>query len=309
MSAIHLKDSSPGVQFLFSLLIVIASWLIFQLLALLTGALIFDVGLNDIQSALNDYNDPVNIAYQKYLQSVISIGMFVAAPLAIAFSLSDNSIKFFRLDYYPGHTVAFLVALLMILSLPMNNYFTYLNGLLELPGPFSGVQEYMVDKETRTQQVFERFLNVSGIGALLVNILVIAIIPAIGEELLFRGVLQKIFIRWTNNIFLGVLITSLVFAVLHFQFLSVLPRFILGMILGYIFVWTRSLWMPVIAHFVNNALAVVYFHLMYNNKIGEGIENVGKPENEPVYAMLSIGIVLVLLFVIRRLMLEKTNTN
>ncbi len=303
----YLKDSRPAIQFLFSLLIVLASWLIFQLLAILTGAFFFDVGLNEIQPALNDYKDPVYIAYQKYLQSVISIGMFVVAPLAIAYSLSNNSLRYFRLDYYPGHSVAFLVGLLMILSLPMNNYFTYLNGLLDLPGAFSGVQEYMEDKENRAQQVFERFLNVSGIWPLLINILVIGIIPAIGEELLFRGVLQKIFIKWTNNIFLGVFITSLAFAILHFQFLSVLPRFILGMILGYIFVWTRSLWMPIIAHFVNNSLAVVYYHLMYNDKIGEGIENVGKPENDPVYAILSITIVAVLLFVIRRIMIERSS--
>ncbi|MFW5645091.1 MAG: CPBP family intramembrane glutamic endopeptidase [Bacteroidota bacterium] len=303
----YLNDSRPAMHFLFSLLIVLASWLVFQLLALLTGAFFFDVGIQEIQAALNDYQDPVNIAYQKYLQSVISLGMFVVAPLIIAFSLSDNILKYFRLDYYPGHSVAFLIALVMTLSLPMNNYFTYLNGQLSLPEGFSGIQDYMEDKEQQAQQVFERFLNVRGIWPLLINILVIGIIPSIGEELLFRGVLQKIFIKWTKNAFLGVFITSLAFAILHFQFLSVLPRFVLGLILGYMFVWTRSLWMPIIAHFVNNTLAVVYYHLMYNNKIGEGIENVGKPENDPVYAILSIVIVSVLLFVIRRIMIEKAN--
>lgn len=304
----YLKDSKPSLQFLFSLLIVLASWLVFQLLALLSGAILFGVSLSEIQPALNDSVDPVNIAYQKYLQSVISLGMFVVAPLTIAYSLSSNSIKgYLKLDYYPGHSVALLVAIIMILSLPMNNYFTYLNGQLDLPQGFSGIQDYMEDQENRAYKVFERFLNVTGVGPLLINLLVIGVIPAIGEELLFRGVLQKIFIRWTRNAFFGVLITSIAFAVLHFQFLSVLPRFVLGMILGYIFVWTRSLWMPIIAHFVNNALAVIYYHLMYNNKIGEGIEHVGKPENDQIYAILSIVIVIILLFVIRRIMLEKSS--
>jgi hypothetical protein len=301
----YLRDSGPGSQFLFSLLIVFASWLIFQLLALLTGAWIFDVGIQEIQTALNDYKDPVNISYQKYLQSVISLGMFVIAPLAIAYFISRDISGFLKTDYYPGNSVALLITFLMILSLPMNNYFTYLNGLMDLPGIFSGLQNYMEDKESQAQHVFERFLNVSGMWPLIINLVVIGVIPAIGEELLFRGVLQNIFIRWTKNTFLGVLITSFAFAALHFQFLSVLPRFILGMILGYIFVWTRSLWMPIIAHFVNNALAVVYYHLYYNDLIGEGIEHVGKPEYNSFYAILSILVVAVFLFVIRRVMKEK----
>ena len=305
----YFKDSSPGLQFVFSLLLVLAAWLVFQLVALLTGALFFNIGLRDIQMVMSDLSNPVFISYQKYLQAVISMGMFILAPLAIAYSLSENSRRFLKLDYYPKHTVAFLVSLLMILSLPMNNYFTYLNNLLNLNDISPGIQQYIEEMEVKAGDLFERFLNVNGIWPLLLNIFVIAVIPAIGEELLFRGVLQKIFINWTKNVFLGVLITSIAFALLHFQFLSVLPRFVLGMVLGYMFVWTRSLWMPILAHFVNNALAVVYYYLMYNGYIGEGIEHVGKPDARPVYALLSTAIVLIILFVVRRMMRDKLSRS
>jgi membrane protease YdiL (CAAX protease family) len=197
----------------------------------------------------------------------------------------------------------------MILALPMNNFFTHINNLLDLRESLPGIQEYLEDAELKAEQLFESFLNVSGMGPLIINLLVVAVVPAIGEELLFRGVLQDLFIRWSKNIFLGVLITSLVFALLHFQFLSVLPRFVLGMILGYIFVWTRSLWMPVLAHFINNALAVVYYHLLYKGTIERGIENVGKPDHDPVYAILSVVIIGILLFVIRRIMKDKINPS
>jgi len=290
---------------MFSLMIILASWLVFQLLSILSGALIFDVGLKDIQTVMNDYENPVSIAYQKYIQSIISTGMFIIGPLIIAMALSSDIRKYLKINFYPGHTVTFLVCLLMVLSLPMNNFFTYLNNLIDLNEVFPSAQEYMEDMEVRAEGLFERFLSVSGIWPLLVNIFVVAVVPAVGEEVLFRGVLQNIFIRWTKNTFLGVLITSLAFALLHFQFLSVLPRFVLGMVLGYIFVWTRSLWMPIIAHFVNNAFAVVYYYFMYNGSLGDRLENMGKPYNDPAYAFLSAVIILILLFVIRIIMKDK----
>jgi membrane protease YdiL (CAAX protease family) len=307
MRRVILRDSSPGLQFVFSLLIVVAAWLVFQLVALLTGALLYNIGFSEIQNVLTNYDNPVYISYQKYVQSVISTGMFIIAPLTIAFTFSNNIFNYLKLNYFPGITLTFLAGLLMILSLPMNNYFTYLNNLLNLEGIFPTLQSYFEDMEVRAENVFEGFLNVDSIWLLLVNILVVAVIPAIGEELLFRGVLQKIFIRWTKNTFIGVVITSIAFAMLHLQFLSVLPRFILSMVLGYMFVWTKSLWIPIIAHFVNNALAVIYYYAIYNGKIGDGIEHIGQPDNAPVYALLSMVIVIILMFVIRRMMRDRIN--
>lgn len=296
-----MQDSRPGIQFVFVLLVFIAAWLIFQLFALLTGALIFNIRFSEITNVLTDYDNPVYVSYMKYIQTVLSTGMFIIAPLAIAFTLSDNIFKYLKLDHFPRFSIISLVSLVMVLSLPMNNYFTYLNNLLNLESISPTIQDYFENLEIEAENMFERFLDVRGMGSLLINIVIVAVIPALGEELMFRGVLQKIFIRWTKNTFIGVLITSLAFAVMHMQFLSVLPRFVLGMVLGYMFVWTRSLWMPILAHFVNNALAVIYYYAMYNDMIGKGIDELGKPGNTTVYAFLSMVIVVILMFVIRRI--------
>lgn len=306
MRRVILKDSNPALQFVYTLLIFVAAWLVFQVIALLSGALIYKIGFSEIQTVLSDYDNPLFVSFQKYIQAVISTGIFIVGPLVVAFTLSNNIFKFLKVDYFPGGTVTFLVSLVMILSLPMNNYFTYLNNLLDLEGISPSLQNYFEEMEIRAENIYKRFLNVQGIGLLLINILIVAVIPSIGEELLFRGILQKIFIRWTKSTFAGVLITSLTFAFLHLQFLSVLPRFVLGMVLGYMFVWTKSLWMPIIAHFVNNALAVIYYYAIYNGMIGDGIEHIGQPDYAPVYAMLSIVIVILLLFVIRRIMRDRT---
>ena len=98
---------------------------------------------------------------------------------------------------------------------------------------------------------------------LVFNLLVIAIIPAIGEELFFRGYLQQKLIKWNRSPHIGIIITAILFSIIHFQFSGLIPRFILGVLLGYIFYWSSSLWIPIIAHFVNNAQVLI---IAYVNK-------------------------------------------
>jgi membrane protease YdiL (CAAX protease family) len=86
---------------------------------------------------------------------------------------------------------------------------------------------------------------------------VIALIPAIGEELLFRGVIQGSIFKNTN-IHVAVLLTSIIFSAFHLQFYGFLPRMVLGILLGYSLAWSGSLWLPVLIHFINNGAAVVF---------------------------------------------------
>ena len=89
------------------------------------------------------------------------------------------------------------------------------------------------------------------------NLVIIAALPAIGEELIFRGVFQKILQNLFRSGHLSVWFTSFLFSAIHFQFYGFLPRFILGLIFGYLFLWSRNIWLPVIAHFINNAVPTV----------------------------------------------------
>jgi uncharacterized protein len=85
----------------------------------------------------------------------------------------------------------------------------------------------------------------------------LAVIPAIGEELIFRGVFQKIFYDLFKSGHLAIWVTAFAFSALHFQFFGFIPRFILGLVFGYLFYWSGTLWLPVISHFVNNAVPVI----------------------------------------------------
>jgi membrane protease YdiL (CAAX protease family) len=94
-----------------------------------------------------------------------------------------------------------------------------------------------------------------------INLIMIAVLPALGEEFIFRGVFQKIFCRLFGSGHIAIWITAFIFSFVHLQFFGFLPRFILGLLFGYLFYWSRTLWLPVIAHFVNNAVPtfIAYF--------------------------------------------------
>jgi membrane protease YdiL (CAAX protease family) len=279
---------------------VIAFWIIFQMLSLLSGMLIFSYDFSEILVAFENLDEAQNLALLKYIQAGTSIGMFILASLVSAYFISDNPVSFLKLDRIPGWFIIVIVCILIVITLPMNNYLTYLNGKLQVPEGIYWLQEYFERKEGEMENIMVKFLKVSGPVPLLINIFVIALIPAIGEELLFRGIVQPLASKGFRSIHAGVILTAFLFGILHFQFLSFLPRFVLGILLGYIYLYTASLWMPILAHFVNNGLAVVFYYMYYSGQTGDQLEDMGTPGHAPFYTFISIILVVMLLYFLRK---------
>ncbi len=210
------------MQFLFAMLVFIASWLVFQLFALFSGLLIYGVGLHEVTSVILNPATPVQLAFLKYLQTVMSLGMFAVSALVTAYCINNRPLHFLGLDRAPETGIFLLVALLVLLSLPLNNYLTYINNKLSFGGNMQWLQDYIVKKESSVNGLMEKFLGVSGVIPLLVNIFVIAVVPAIGEELLFRGIAQSLFVKWIRNVHAGIFLTALLFRIFPFP-VPVLP--------------------------------------------------------------------------------------
>ena len=117
--------------------------------------------------------------------------------------------------------------------------------------------DWLMKFDVNSEAIVIAFLQMDTVWDLFYTILVIAIVPAIGEELLFRGYLQQKFGNWLRNPHIAILTTALLFSAIHFHFQGMVPRFILGVLLGYLFYWSNSLWLPILGHFVNNAQAVI----------------------------------------------------
>ncbi|UYQ92725.1 CPBP family intramembrane metalloprotease [Chitinophaga horti] len=122
------------------------------------------------------------------------------------------------------------------------------------------VGDTLVNLEKEAEEQTKRLLYMPNVGSLIVNLLMVAAIPALAEELFFRGAMQPIVTKVVRNGFVAVIITSVIFSAIHMQFLTFLPRFGLSIILGCIYLISGNLWLSIIAHFCNNALSVILFY-------------------------------------------------
>lgn len=210
--------------------------------------------------------------------------LFILTPLVAQFLLWKDSTKK-TLQLTVPHLPVLLWGMAAIVSVsPLIDLLSTWNQGLHLPESMKAVEQWMINSEKAAEITTNQLLNTSSWGGFIMNILIIAIMAGIGEELLFRGILQKILINWTRNTHLGILCAAIIFSAIHFQFFGFFPRMILGMVLGYLYVWSKSIWVPIIAHALNNALTVTFTPNTFN-KGNEFIETVSGTQNNVWYAL------------------------
>jgi membrane protease YdiL (CAAX protease family) len=171
---------------------------------------------------------------------------------------------------------------------------------MQFPEWLSGVEKWMQNAEENAAELTEAFLKVETTGGLIFNLFMIAFLPAIGEELLFRGVIQRIFTRMTKNYHWGIWIAAFLFSALHIQFYGFVPRLLLGVLFGYLLIWSGSMWLPIVAHFVNNGFAVIAMYLVDKNIVNPKVENIGSSSDEFVAIGLSLVVVVLLMVLIKK---------
>lgn len=268
------NDDFPVAQLGMTILVALTSVITFTLLALLFAVPLFGVSSGNLFD-LTNLSNPKNIPILKYIQIIQSTSLFIIPPIILGKIFIGNSTEYLHINRLPKINQMALVFLLMIVSLPVINMVAELNSMIKFPEFMSSIENYLQRTEKEAEAITEAFLKVTTIKGLCINLLMIGVIPAIGEEFLFRGVLQRIFSNWTKSTHWGIIISALIFSAIHMQFYGFFPRFLLGALLGYLFVWSGSLWLPILAHFVNNALAVIAYYLVSIKIIDEKVVNIG----------------------------------
>lgn len=239
----------------------------FLLFALLMGTFLgasLALGLGHLwglegMTALNQPGPEPDLSYRQYLRLANGLSHLCTFTLAgWAFAR-----YFWGADY--GQQLGFrqpirlhnavLGVLLMASSFPFIQLLYYLNRQLPLP-------DTLTQMEASAEQMLQAILQMDRPGELLLNLAVMAVLPAIGEELIFRGLLQKRLERYFQQGTIAIWITAFLFSAIHLQFEGFLPRMFLGALLGYLFYWSKNLWIPIFAHFVFNGSQVVgqYFY-------------------------------------------------
>ena len=182
------------------------------------------------------------------------------------------------LDRAPSWLAITIVIVFYVISLPAMNWLVEMNKAMSLPSWMAGIEQAMRAAEDSAAEVTQEMLNINSVGQLILCVLVVGVMAGLSEEMLFRGAL----LRTMQDSRLGnhavVWITAFLFSALHMQFYGFVPRMLLGVWLGYLFVWTGSLWVPIIAHTLNNSTVVLMSYLSNKGVIPEGFgDNLGLP--------------------------------
>jgi len=294
-----LENISPWAKLLLLSAFLVLSALLTSLLGLLIGKFYFETDLASLADYLANPTTDRQVYFLKFYQLINQIGVFFIPVIIFALFVSRSVSRYFSLDQPPNTTNLLIMGVVVFTMLPFVNFLGELNQGMQMPDSLKWVEEWMREMEDQAALITDAFLRTSSIGGLMVNLLIVALVPAIGEELLFRGALLKLFAQITRNIHLSVLITSLLFAAIHIQFYGFLPRFFIGMMLGYAYVITGSLWVPMAMHFINNGASVMIYYLHFNGYIKVSMEKFGAADNT-VYIIGSALITLWLLLIVSR---------
>ncbi|MFO7756188.1 MAG: type II CAAX endopeptidase family protein [Bacteroidales bacterium] len=295
---IPLSSKKPYLQFTVSLLIILIFSLVGLLLTMLTAWLIFGIAPGEISIGGQEYSLK-EINYFKYIQALQHISIFLIPSLIISFFMKRDIGSYLGINRWTGALAAVLSMLFIFFLIPLTSYLGWLNTGLDLPGWLEGMEEWMLGKEEQAGRLTSLLINTTTIGGLMVNMLIIAVIPAVGEEFLYRGVLQKIFLAWFRSGHLAVLLTAFIFSATHLQFYGFLPRFVLGLAFGYMYLWSGSIWLPVLAHLVNNAIPVFLSYLLGWENINSAVDEFSAQDG--LFVIVPTLIAALVLYNIRRI--------
>ncbi len=242
--------------------------------------LIFNLNVNGI------IINPDVILVMKILQLFSQLGMLLSVVIFAVFA-GGKFWVYLQMNKSPKLLSVLLILLLLIVSVPLINLLGSLNAGIKLPASMSGLEYVLKNYEEKNNTILTSFLKTETITGLLFNIFMIGLFTAVVEEFVFRGVLLKLFLEWTKSTHLAVIISGFLFAFIHFQFYKFIPMFLFGLFLGYLYVWSKTIWFPVLFHFFNNSMSVVFSYLQQKGVVGNRMETVGVNGIDWIWVLIS----------------------
>lgn len=262
-----LKHKPAGNQLLILIAIALVSLFFVSLLGTVVLSAVTGIKISEVADFDKlDFTKPGVVTYIRGLQVFQFLGLFLIPSLLCAHLFSLHKRKYLGMRLPWGESYWIIGMLVMILAIPFVQWLGEINQQLHFP---AALESWMKQKEDSANKTVMALLSRRTPSELVINVIVIAGLAAVGEELLFRGVAQRLLIKWFKNPWAGILIAAFIFSAMHLQFYGFLPRFILGILLGVIYWYSGSIWAAMLAHFVYDALLIViaYFYpLMINGE-------------------------------------------
>jgi hypothetical protein len=296
------------IQFLFLILLAIAGAVVFTILSLVVWFLASNEPVN---LATMTGNDPMlmDLNLLRALQIGSSVGLFIAAPIVFSYVLETKPKKYLYFDT-PLKPILFLITFALVLcALPLLEFTAVINQNLNLPAALQDLEVWMKNSEEQAALLTKKLLQMNNLGDLTINLIMIAVIPAIGEELFFRGGLQNILGQWFKNHHAAIWVTAIIFSSIHMQFYGFLPRMLLGVLFGYLLVYSKNMWLPILGHLINNGTAVVMAYVF--QKQGKSLDSLDETNsfNNTGYLISAVLTIVLLYFFFKLAKSDKPKIN
>jgi hypothetical protein len=296
----NLIDAGPTRQFIWLLILCLAGFSIASFLSIAISSLIFGFSLPEIASFPSNPDQAGALTVLRLSQFLSACGLFLFPPMALCYLRSISFSKGLHIKQKPQFALFILAMVLMWIQLPLINLLATFNDALVFPESLKPLGEWMRIQEDQATKLTEAFLSMPNPTDLVISLFIMALIPALGEELLFRSILQPLIAKWTNKPIIAIWITAFVFSFIHFQFFGFLPRFFIGAFLGYLFYWSGSVWYSVAAHFANNGLAVFVYYLKQHEVINFTTDDLGCGSSSQIHVVISLCLIFFGLFLFKK---------
>ncbi|MFM1876478.1 MAG: hypothetical protein RL266_2215 [Bacteroidota bacterium] len=284
---------SPLNGVLLMLLLVFTGASVFSFIGFAISELALSIPLLTEPDLLDDLSDPELLPALRLMQVLQAIGMLIL-PSFVYLWLSSTWKDLKVVFAFPQRQAVLISLVFFMVAFPTVNYLAEWNSNITIP---FWVGDWMKEKEVQAGSLTALFLNMPSIPLLVFNLFMIALLPAVGEELIFRGIIQQGFYGLTRNKHVAIWLAAVLFSAVHMQFFGFVPRLLMGVAMGYLFLWSGNLWYPTIAHFTNNAVSVVLAYGVQHGLVSDNIETAGL--GDPVLVSFSLIFCLMLLYLFK----------
>lgn len=226
--------------------------------------------------------------------------LFILPALCAAYLFGGNPVKYLQADRSPGIGAVIGIVLCMLFSIPMMNLIIEWNESIILPEALSNIENWLKAQEASAQEMTRHMLQMSNIGDLTIMILIVGVLTGIGEEFVFRGIVQRLFLEKFRNRHIAVWTTAIIFSAIHFQFYGFVPRMLLGAFFGYLLIWSGNIWLPVTAHALNNSLSVIGAYIWGTDNNDSLFDAVGTSSGDAAWIVASTSITVIMIWILQR---------
>jgi uncharacterized protein len=234
------------------------------------------------ESLQNPMDDPGLKMPLYIMQGFATVIGLIVGPAWFLTTEKRSIARFFtdhRFEIIPVLITSFVV----IIFMAVNSVFIEWNSSVNFPDFAKGFETWAREREDIAAELTKFLTKFDSVFEVALAMVVIALLPAFGEEIVFRGIIQNQLFKATRNMHISIWVAAMLFSAIHFQFFGFVPRLLLGALFGYLYYWSGNLWLSVLAHFVNNGFSVLAMYFYQQGKLGFDLE---KTESVPANIVL-----------------------